>query len=226
MAKDRQLLSTARDYFHFVTTFLELIDVSATHIYHSALELSPRSSAVRKFYYRQRLHPSPKVVIGIPDSWNPSTTISTKHSHYLSSTWSPCGRFIAAVAEEAMEIRDALTLELVSALQSSKVATRFGRGLAYSPDGRSLAGCSDAAIVIWDTQTGGVADKIECEFTGDGLELVWSLDGKTIGTISPRVLETLTVHIYDIASGTTLSPGTVQSRETPYLWAQDRKSVV
>ena len=118
-----------------------------------------------------------------------------------------------------MEIRDALTLELVSVLQSAKVGARFRRGLAYSPDGRSLAGCSDGAIVLWDTQTGGVVDKIECEFTGDGLELVWSLDGKTIGTISPRVLETCTIHAYDIASGTTQSPGTVESREKPYLWA-------
>ena len=121
-----------------------------------------------------------------------------------------------------MEIRDALTLELVSALQSAKVATRFSPGLAYSPDGRSLAGCSDASIVIWDTQTGGVVNKIGCEFTSDGLELVWSLDGKTIGTISPRVSESHTVRTYDIASGTTLSPGTLQSKYHPYLWAHDK----
>ena len=88
-----------------------------------------------------------------------------------------------------MEIRDALTLELVSSLQSAKVTTRFRPGLAYSPDGRSLAGCSDTSIVIWDTQAGGVVNKIGCEFTGDGSELVWSLDRKTIGTISPRVLK-------------------------------------
>ena len=120
-----------------------------------------------------------------------------------------------------MEIRDALTLELVSTLQSTKAATTFRPGLAYSPDGRSMAGCSDTAIVIWDTQTGGVVKEIGCEFTNDGLELVWSLDGKTIGTLSPRVLETLTVHTYDIASGRALSLGTLQSRGKPYLWAHD-----
>ena len=70
-----------------------------------------------------------------------------------------------------MEIRDALTLELVSALQLAKVATRFKPRLAYSPDGRSLAGCSDTSIVIWDTKTGGVVNKIGCKFTGNGRSL-------------------------------------------------------
>ena len=61
-----------------------------------------------------------------------------------------------------------------------------------------------------------------------GLSLVWSLDGKTIGTLSP---ETHTVHIYDVASGTTLFSSILQmsssttlftgifhSRSKPYLW--------
>ena len=203
-----------------MTIFFELIDISAAHVYHSALELSPISSIVRKLYYRQRLRPSPRVVIGIPDSWDPSTTVSTKRSYYLSSTWSPCGHLVAAVTE----IQDVLTLELVSTLQSVKVATRFRPGLAYSPDRRSLAGYSDTSIVIWDTQTGGVVNKIGCEFTGDGLELVWSLNGNTIGTISPRVSESHTVHTYDITSGTTLSPGALQSKYQPYLWAHDNLS--
>ena len=140
------------------------------------------------------------------------------------STWSPCGHLVAAVTEEAMEIRDALTLGLVSSLQSAKVTTRFRPGLAYSPDGRSLAGCSDTSIVIWDTQAGGVVNKIGCEFTGDGSELVWSLDRKTIGTISPRVLKTHIVRTYDIPSSTTLSPGTLQSKYQPYLWAHTNLS--
>ena len=221
MAQDYQLLDIARDYFHFATTFFELIEISATHIYHSALELSPMSSIVRKSYYHQRPHPSPRVVIGTPDSWDP-TAVSTKHSYYLSSAWSPCAQFVAAVAREAVEIRDALTLELLSTLQSTGAAARFKHGLAYSPDGRSLASCSDIAIMIWDTQTGGVVKEIECGVTGDGLELVWSSDGKTICTISPRVSEALTVHTYDVVSGAVLSSGTVQSTGGAHLWANDK----
>ncbi|KAF9645947.1 hypothetical protein BDM02DRAFT_3062746, partial [Thelephora ganbajun] len=45
-----ELLDIARDYSHFVATFFEPISVSATHIYHSALELSPLSSIVRRRY--------------------------------------------------------------------------------------------------------------------------------------------------------------------------------
>jgi len=45
-AQDNQLLDTARDYFQFTTTFFEVINISATHIYHSALELSPLSSII------------------------------------------------------------------------------------------------------------------------------------------------------------------------------------
>jgi len=220
VVNDHQLLNTVRDYFQFVTNFFEVINVSATHIYHSALELSPLSSVIRRFYYYQRPHPSPRVVVGIPDLWDPSTAVSTKHSYHLSSTWSPCGQFVAVVGEGAVEIWDAITIKLLSTFQSTK-ATRFRHGLTYSPDGHSLAGCSDTAIVIWDTQTGGEVTRIEYKISGNGLELVWSLDGKMIGTIS-QVLGTLTVNMFNIAAGTTLSSGMLQSRDQPYIWAHDK----
>jgi len=121
-----------------------------------------------------------------------------------------------------VEIRDALTLELLSTLQSTNVAARFRRGLAYSPDGRSLAGCTNATIIIWDTQTGGEVIVITCEVAGDGLELVWSLDGKTIGTISPRVSGTHTVRTYEISSGAMRSSSTVQSAGCTHFWAHDK----
>lgn len=222
MARDHQLFNTTRDYFYFVTTFAELISTSATHIYHSALELSPLSSIVRKFYYYQRPHPSPRVVIGIPDSWEPRTSVSANHSYYLSSTWSPCGQSIAAVAEGVVRAWDALSLKPISTFQSPKITTKFRHGLAFSPDGYSLAGCSDTGIVIWDTQTGGVVKEIECEVTSSGLELVWALDGKTIGTISPMVSGTLTMHIHNTATCITLTSITLQSRHKPYFWAHGK----
>ena len=121
----------------------------------------------------------------------------------------------------AVEIRDAHTLEVLSTPQPAKVGTRFRHGLAYSPDGCSLAGCSDTAIVIWDTQTGGMVKAIKCEVPVDGLELLWSSDGTTIGAVTPRVSETVTVHTYDVVSGTTRPTGTLQSRNKPYLWTHD-----
>jgi WD40 repeat protein len=227
VAKDNQLLYIATDYLQFATSFFQVIDVSATHIYHSALEQSPLSSIVRKLYYSQRPCPLPRVVAGIPDMWDPSTT-SFSTDDYISSTWSPCGQFVAAVALEALEIWDASTLKLLSTIQSTKVATKFRPGLAYSPDGHSLASCSDIGIVIWDTQTGGVVKIITCKVTYDGLELVWSLNGMTIGTISPWVTGTCTVRTYKVASGIIQSSGALQSSEvvqstdSKHFWAHDK----
>ena len=227
VAKDTQLLNITTDFLQFVTSFFEVIDVSATHVYHSALELSPLSSMVRKLYYSQRPHPLPRVVVGIPDTWDPSIT-SFSTNRYLSSTWSPCGRFVAAVTEKTLEIRDASTLKLLSTIQSTKAATKFRPGLTYSPDGCSLASCSDIGIIIWDTQTGGVAKIIVCKVTHKGLELVWSLNGMTIGTISLGVSETCTVYTYEVASGAIQSSGTLQlphtlqSADRKHLWAHDK----
>ena len=46
---DTSLLDTANDCLRFVTEFFEVISQSASHIYHSALPLAPRSSTVRKY---------------------------------------------------------------------------------------------------------------------------------------------------------------------------------
>ena len=62
-----------------------------------------------------------------------------------------------------------------------------------------------------------MAGKIEV--TGFGLELVWSLDGNTISTISPAVHGTLTVHVYEVTSGTMQSSGKAESTHSRCLWA-------
>ena len=120
-----------------------------------------------------------------------------------------------------MEIRDATALNLLSTLQSTEVV-RFTDGLAYSPDGCSLAYCSNTAIVIWDTQTGGEVGKIEHGSAGNSLELVWSLDGTMISTLSLPVSGTHTVRVYEVTSGVMRSPGTVQSIGGEHLWAHDK----
>ena len=148
--------------------------------------------------------------------------ISSKHSHYLSSTWSPCGKFIAVVAEEAVEVWDALTLKLISTMQSPTVPIKFTRGIAYSTDNCSLACSSYNAIFIWDTKTGGLVKEIKCRDTHDNSQLLWSFDGNTIGTISAtsqREMETSNFTWYDVALGTPLSSETLQSVGSPYFWA-------
>ena len=115
VAKDDQLLDTARDYFQSTTTFFEVINVSATHIYHSALELSPLSSMIQRFYYSQRPCPLPKVVIGVPDLWDDRMASVSKKGFFLKSPiWSPCGQFVTVVVNGIVEIWGVLALIAVA----------------------------------------------------------------------------------------------------------------
>jgi hypothetical protein len=219
VARNQELLDIARDCFHFVTEFFEPINASATHIYHSALELSPLSSIVRGLYYHQQHTPLPRVVVGSWDSWDQGTAIGRGEGD-ASCTWSPCGRFIAIHGQRfggIVEIRDGLTLQLLSTLTSP--STHLIGGPTYSPDGRSLASLSVTSLIIWDTQTGGVTKEIKHSVATDA-SLVWSLDGGVIGTIfHNKYSEIWTVCTCNIASGLTPSSTTLQSTDNPHIWA-------
>ena len=219
VAKDKELLDIAEDCFQFLTMFFEVINVSAPHIYHSALELCPTSSIIRKLYYHRRIVCLPKVVIGAPDSWDPTISISGKDDYNGLCAWSPCGRFVAAHTGKAAEIRDPLTLELITILQPTETNPRLKGPLAYSPDGRSIACASDTAIIIWDIQTGGVAKEVKR--STESISLVWSSDGQTLCVIGSEDRVTFVVHTSDVSSGTTLSSNTLQSGENPHLWTYD-----
>jgi len=202
-----------------VTNFFEVINLSAPHIYHSALELCPTSSIIRKLYYHRRIVHSPKVVIGSPESWAHTIAISGKDHYNGLCTWSPCGRFVAAQTSKVVEIRNQLTLELITILQPTETIPHLTGPLAYSPDGRSIACASDNAIIIWDIQTGGVAKEIKC--SANNISLVWSLNGGTICTIDSKDQATFIAHTYDVSSGTISSPGTLESGDNPHLWMAD-----
>ena len=216
VAKDEQLFDIAKDCFRFVTSFFEVIKVSVPHIYHSALELCPVSSIVRRLYYHRRIVRSPKVAVGAPDTWEPTIAASGYHSFCI---WSPCGRFVATQTRKAVEIRNQLTLEIITILQPTETIPHLTSPLAYSPDGRFIACASDTTIVIWDIQTGGVAKEIEVD--GRHISLVWSLDGGKICTTKSDSGATFIVHTFDISSGTISPPGTLRSDRKPYLWADN-----
>lgn len=182
IAKDSDLLDTTRDCFYFVTKFFEPIKASANHVYHSALELCPASSIVRKLYYHSRHHVIrlPRVLAGAPNSWDPIVSISNKDYGDAFCAWSPCGQFVAVQTHSVVEIRNQLTFELLTVLQPAEATRLLVGALAYSPDGRSLACASDIGTLIWDIQTGGVARVIERE--EQITSLVWSSDGRLCAT--------------------------------------------
>ena len=114
-----------------------------------------------------------------------------------------------------VEIRNQLTAELITALHPTETIPNLAGPLAYSPDGRSIACSSNTAIIIWDIQTGGVAN--ETEHSTDSICLVWSLDGRTVCAINREDSGVFTVDVYD-TSGTTLSSGTLLTHDYPHLW--------
>ena len=138
------LLDTAGDYFRFVTEFFEIISRSGTHIYHSAIQLAPRSSIVRKLYNEHIHSPMLKIVTGVPDLWDSCTASVVVTGVATCAVWSPCGRLIAVLLEHSgshrIEVRDSNTLEVVSILQPpTGVHRAFSGRLAFSPDERLLA---------------------------------------------------------------------------------------
>ena len=169
-------------------------------------------------------------MIGASDSWDQTVSISGKGYDYGFCAWSPCSQFVAAQTETAVEIRNQQTLELLTVLQVPEItshlplprATRLLTGpLAYSPDGRSLACTSNFTIVTWDIQTGGVAKEIK--HSANITSLVWSSDGETIAVLDNSTSIILPcVRTYDVFSGANVSTTSLQSVDTPRLWAYQR----
>jgi WD40 repeat protein len=137
----------------------------------------------------------------------------------FSITWSPCGRFIAAQTKKAVEIRDSLTFELLSVLQSTQNITQLMGSLAYSPDGHFIASPSSTGILVWDIQTGGVAKTFQCHMIED-TSLAWSLNGEMIGTLI-GVWAGYCADIYNTYSSRKWSPGEFFAQDTSDIWAHN-----
>ena len=133
------LLGLSTDCLRFVTEFFEVISQSAPHIYHSALQLAPQSSIVRKLYCQQIGSPMARIVTGIPSSWD-SCTASAGDVTGGCAVWSPCGNSIAVGSIGKVTIHDSNTLECLSILKSPQEFESI-QLLAFSPDGCLLV-CS------------------------------------------------------------------------------------
>jgi hypothetical protein len=132
------LLDTATDCLRFVTGFFEVISQSAPHIYHSALQLVPRSSIIWKLYCQQIGSPMARVVTGIPTSWDSCTASAGVKAEDYHAVWSPCGKSIAMGSVGGVEIRDSNTLERLSTVRLHGKRDTI-KSLAFSPNGCLLA---------------------------------------------------------------------------------------
>ena len=142
----------ASDGQHFLLEHFDTIHNSPSHIYHSALPLSPTSSWLYKQYIAEAL-PIVKIVKGVPVAWGVCSRTTLLSSY--TSTLSHHGNSIAVGSQSG----DIIILNAITGSQSA-ILSEHTKGVicvVFSSDGTSLvSGSWDRTVKLWDVQTGGV----------------------------------------------------------------------
>ena len=142
----------ANDGKQFLLEHFDTIHKSPTHIYHSALPLSPYTSWVHKHYIAE-VSPMVKVVRGLVDGWGVCSC----------TTW--LGGSIWALSHHNNSIAvgsGSGNINILNAITGDQSAVLSGhtepvRSIVFSSDGASLvSGSFDKTVKLWDIQTGGV----------------------------------------------------------------------
>jgi WD40 repeat protein len=136
----------------FCWSTYDTIQTSPSHIYHSALPLSPPSSWLYKNYIAQASSVV-KVVKGLSGGWGICSRTTLLGSEAL--TLSHHNNSIAAGSSSG----DIIILNAITGSQSAVLSGHTGRVncVVFSPDGTSLvSGGDDKTVKLWDVQTGGV----------------------------------------------------------------------
>ena len=206
--------------------FFEVISMSAPHIYHSALPLSPQTSIVRDLY-KQYSRPMARVVRGSPLSWEPVVASAHLDGFLGEAVWSPCNRSIAAVRRGSVDILDAVTLSRLSTLDC--VNDRLRHGLSFSPDSRLLSLLDVDGFISWDLQTGGmlgITPSWSNTSTESGFSFAHSKDSKVAAAYgvcrdSDNNFPTF-IGIYDFSSRTVTGPFRVSEELLIHpIWTYD-----
>jgi len=138
------LLDTATDCLRFVTEFFEVISQSAPHIYHSALQFTPKLSIVWRLYSKHMHSQAARVVTGIPTSWDSCTASAGVAAGVPCAAWSPCGQSIVAAFGNTVQVQDSTILQRTSIFtppSQLSQGTCHPALLTFSPDGCRVA-CS------------------------------------------------------------------------------------
>ena len=140
----------ASDSERLILEYFDAIRGSPSHIYHSALPLSPSSSWLRECY-KSEIAREVRVVMGLPDRWDAcSRTISLSDDPSAFAYW---GNLIAVGLKTDVVILDGITGTWTSVLHGHKTDITF---LTFSLDGTLLLSRDGHGIVkLWDVQTGG-----------------------------------------------------------------------
>ena len=232
--QDSPILKLANDCSHFVTGYFGIIDASSSHIYHSALMLTPRKSMIWELY-QSYVQPFIRVVHGVPTSWDLSTAAISYPFKIEPAVWSPCNKFIAVGATETMrvDILDSATLQRLQTLEVPLGEGKGSQGLVFSPDMQMLT-ClggyyrylylaaipSEILIVSWDLQTGGVVNIIRRQNAPPSPRTIirYSNNGRMIAVLH-SFSQGATISIYDIVSGEFMHDAYHGTTFTYDMWA-------
>ena len=163
------LRSLAEDCLRFTMHFFHLIQQSASHIYHSALPLSPKSST----FHSRALSKKTKITgfHGRSDAWGIVLRTITTEKFTCMVTFA---NKIAAASENGMVgIYDSVTGVLKLSLNLADPV----QAITGSPDG-SLLFCAHKtpSITAWDMQTGGLIHTFNLESNVEDIAI--SLKGR------------------------------------------------
>jgi len=140
------------DSQRFLLEHFDTIHDSPSHIYHSALPLSPSSSWLHKCY-SANLSPRVKVVKGLPTEWGMcSHTISLDNIPLAFS-------YQKNAVAVGFQHKDIITFNAITGSYTAVFSghTSSVTSLVFSSDGISLvSGSNDTTVKLWDVQTGGV----------------------------------------------------------------------
>ena len=216
--QESSTLDLANDCHQFVIRFFKVISTSAPHIYHSALQISPKESIVWALY-GQQVSPLARVIQGVPNSWDPSIASKWFPNTISAAVWSSCSRFIAAADERSSKavVLDAVTLEQLYTLELPSIGGTL-RYLVFSPNGCLLTGYSYTAncIVTWDLQTGGVITNTNT--TGICNSISYAECGAVLGSL----FNGNTVIIYNVLSGTHISSHSLPGLAIKTIWSHGK----
>jgi len=165
------------------------IQNSPSHIYHSALPLSPSSSWLYK-YYSTDLSFTVKVVKGLPAEWGMcfrSVLLDTP-----TRTLSCCNNTVAIGSKPG----DIIILDTITGIQTAVLSghTDWVTCVTFSSDGTSLvSGSFDQTVKLWDVQTGGVVKT----FSGH-THWVWSVSISAGYTVIASGSRDGTIRLWDI----------------------------
>ena len=139
------------DSQRLILEYFDMINISPSHIYQSALQFSPSSSWLHQHY---SVEPSQviKVVKGISVEWGTCfRTVLLGDAVKALAHWKDT---IAGAGFGGIVVIDAVTGSKRTALSGH---AGWVQTLAFSPDGILLvSGSRDTTVKLWDMQTGGV----------------------------------------------------------------------